>query len=78
MMNELIQRVIERTGLPEDKAMMAADTVLGFLKERLPGPVGAQIDNLMNSGGNGGTGAGLAEKAAGMGSNLGDMLGGRH
>lgn len=72
-MNELIQRVVDRTGLPEDKARMAADTVLGFLKEKLPGPVGAHIDGLMNGGGSGG--GGLADKAAGMGGSLGGMFG---
>ena len=74
-MNEMIQRLIDRTGLPEDKAMMAADTVLGFLKEKLPGPVGAQIDGLMNGGGNGSGGSGLADKAAGIGKGMGGMFG---
>lgn len=76
-MNELIQRLIDRTGLPEDKAAMAADTVLGFLKERLPGPVGTQIDGLMQGGGNGSNGGSIASKAASMGSNLGGMFGGK-
>ncbi len=76
-MNELIQRLIDRTGLPEEKAMMAADTVLGFLKEKLPGPVGAQIDGLMNGGGSGGNDGSFADKAASMGSNLGGMFGGK-
>ena len=74
-MSEMIQRLIDRTGLPEDKATMAADTVLGFLKEKLPAPVSAQIDGLMSGGGSGGNGGGLADKAAGMGSNLGGMFG---
>ena len=68
-MNEIIQRLIERTGLPEDKAAAAVDTVLGFLKEKLPGPVGSQIDSLM------GGGAGMADKLGGMGSGLGGMFG---
>ena len=49
-MNEIIQRLIEKTGLPEDKARMAVDTVLNFLKEKLPAPVAAQIDSLMAGG----------------------------
>lgn len=63
-MNELIKRVAERTGIGEDKAKSAVDTVLGFLKEKLPAPIASQIDNAV--GGEGG--GGIADKA-------GDMLG---
>lgn len=68
-MNEIIQRLIERTGLPEDKAAMAVDTVLGFLKEKLPGPLASQIDSLV-SGQSGGT-----AETGGIGSALGGMFG---
>ncbi|WP_019142728.1 hypothetical protein [Noviherbaspirillum massiliense] len=68
-MNEMIQRLIERTGLPEDKAATAVETVVDFLKEKLPGPVGSQIDSLMSGD------AGMAGKLGGMGSSLGGMFG---
>lgn len=68
-MNEIIQRVIDKTGLPEDKAMAAVDSVLGFLKEKLPGPIASQIDNLMAGGG------GLGDKLGGMAKGLGGMFG---
>ncbi len=42
-MDELIRMLIEKTGLPEDKARLAAETVIGFLKQRLPGSVGEQL-----------------------------------
>jgi len=71
-MNELIQRVIERTGLPEDKAAAAVQTVIGFLKEKLPGPVASQLDGVA-----GGTGAGMTDKIGGVGSSLGGMFGGK-
>jgi hypothetical protein len=70
-MNEIIQRLIERTGLPEDKAAAAVDTVIGFLKEKLPAPVASQIDGLMSGE------SGMADKLGGMGTNLGGMLGGK-
>ena len=35
-MDELVKQVTERTGLSEDKARAAVDTVVGFLKQRLP------------------------------------------
>jgi hypothetical protein len=68
-MNEIIQRLIERTGLPEDKAAMAVDTVIGFLKEKLPGPIASQIDGIM------GGQSGVMDKLGGLGSNLGGMFG---
>lgn len=68
-MNEVIQRLIERTGLPEDTAATAVDTVIGFLKEKLPGPVASQIDSVI------GGDSGMAGKLGGMGSGLGGMLG---
>ena len=72
-MNEMIQRVIERTGLPEDKAAAAVQTVVGFLKEKLPAPLASQIDSVVG----GGNGAGVADKLGGVGSSLGGMFGGK-
>ena len=37
-MDELIKLVSEKTGLPEATARVAVETVLGFLKDRLPAP----------------------------------------
>jgi hypothetical protein len=47
-MNEIIQRLIERTGLPEAQAAAAAEVVIGFLKEKLPPAIGSQIDGLVS------------------------------
>ena len=68
-MNEIIQRLIERTGLPEDKAAAAVETVIGFLKEKLPGPVAAQLDSLMSGE------SGMGSQLGGMASSLGGMFG---
>jgi len=70
-MNEIIQRLIDKTGLPEDKAAAAVETVVGFLKEKLPSPVASQIDSLM------GMGAGATDQLGGMGARLGSMFGGK-
>lgn len=64
-MNDIIQRLIEKTGLPEDKARMAVDTVVNFLKEKLPGPVAGQIDSLIA--GDSGMSGKVGEMAAGLG-----------
>ena len=70
-MDELIKQVSERTGISEDKAKTAIDTVVGFLKERLPSPIAGQVDNVLNSsaGAIGSAGDAIADKA-------GDLLGG--
>ena len=52
-MDELIQQVTQRTGLAPDKARTAVDTVLGFLKNKLPGPVAGQLENALSSKGDG-------------------------
>jgi uncharacterized protein (DUF2267 family) len=43
-MDELTALVQEKTGLPEDKAKQAVAVVIDFLKDRLPGPIAAQVD----------------------------------
>ena len=47
-MDELIQLVCQKTGISADQARVAVETVLGFLKQRLPAPVAAQIDGLLS------------------------------
>jgi hypothetical protein len=70
-MNEIIQRLMDQTGLPEDKAMAAAETVMNFLKEKLPPSVSSQIETLM--GGNTETTGVLS----GMKTKMGEMFGRR-
>jgi hypothetical protein len=70
-MNEIIQRLMDKTGLPEDKASAAIDTVLGFLKEKLPGPIAGQVDSLLA----GGAASGLTGKLGAVAQGLGGMLG---
>lgn len=62
-MNELIQQVTQRTGLSEDKARTAVDTVINYLKQKLPGPLGSQIDSALSGG------------SSGIGSAIGDVFG---
>ncbi len=69
-MDELIKKVSERTGLGEDKARTAVDTVVGFLKEKLPAPIAGQIDNVLNS-----SGGMIADKASDLIGGIGGMFG---
>jgi len=50
-MDELVNQVVQRTGIPQDKARMAVDVVLDFLKAKVPGPVAGQIDSALSGGG---------------------------
>ncbi len=50
-MEELIKLVSQKTGLPEAQAKVAVDTVLGFLKQKLPAPLAGQLDGLLEGGG---------------------------
>ncbi len=64
-MQELIKLVSQKTGMTEDKAKVAVDTVISYLKKNLPAPISAQIDNLL-----GGTGT-VEDLAKGLGGLLG-------
>lgn len=61
-MEQLINQVAQRTGISPDKARTAVDTVVGYLKEHLPGPVASQLDGAMS--GEAGAGAGKLGEAA--------------
>lgn len=74
-MDELIKQVVERTGISEQQARGAVDTVLGFLKNRLPEPLSGQLDGLV--GGASGAVGGLADTAGDVLGGLGSMLGGK-
>lgn len=55
-MDELVKLVAGKTGLSDGHARLAVDTVLSFLKAKLPAPIAGQIDALLASGGGGGLG----------------------
>lgn len=74
-MEELIRQVAERTGMDEANARTAVDTVVGFLKDRLPSPLAGQIDGVL--GGASGVVGGLADQAGSVLGGLGGMLGGK-
>lgn len=59
-MNELIKLVSQKTGISEDQANMAVQTVLDFIKQKLPAPITSQIDGLLS-------GSGLGDVAKGLG-----------
>lgn len=50
-MEELIKLVSSKTGIAEDQAKTAVNTVLDFLKEKLPAPIAAHVDGAVNAAG---------------------------
>lgn len=63
MQQELVRMVAEKTGLSEDKARTAAETVIGYLKNNLPSGVSSQLDSVASGGG----AANLGKMAEGIG-----------
>ena len=77
-MDELVKQVSQRTGLSDEKAREAVNTVISFLKERLPGPIGSQVEGVLDTAGGtiasiGGT---VIDRAGDVVGGLGGMLGG--
>lgn len=48
-MEELIQQIIAKTGISEANARSAIETVVNFLKAKLPGPLAGQVDSALSS-----------------------------
>ena len=63
-MEELIKQVSAKAGISEDQARSAVNTVLDFVKTRLPEPIAGQIDNVI--GGGAGVVGDIANKVGGL------------
>ncbi len=48
-MNELVNLVVKKTGIPAATAQTVVKLVIDFIKKKLPAPVGAQIDIVLNN-----------------------------
>jgi hypothetical protein len=47
-MDELVKLVSDKVNISPDQAKAAVEQVLGFLKAKLPGPIGEQIDAVVS------------------------------
>ena len=74
-MEEIIKQVTERAGISEAQARTAVETVVGFLRNRLPEPLGGQLEGFL--GGASGAAGGLAGTAGDVLGGLGGMFGGK-
>ncbi len=66
-MQEIVKLVSEKTGLPEAQAKLAVETVVSFLKTKLPAPLASQLDSAIAGGGM----PDLGSLASGLGGLLG-------
>ncbi len=73
-MEELLNTVAEKTGLPLDKAQAAIDAVMDFIKDKLPGPIASQVEKLLAGGGD--AVDGITDKLGDVTGGLTDKLGG--
>ena len=46
-MDELVKLVSQKTGLSEEKSRQAVEIVLAYLKEKLPEPIGGQLESIL-------------------------------
>ena len=72
MMDELINKITERTGLQPEQAKGAAEAVLEFLKARLPASIASNLDSIVSGGASTEAGGGMLGNAA---AKLGSMFG---
>ena len=50
IMKELINVIVQKTGISEENAQKAVQVTLGFLKAKLPAPVAAQLESFFSAG----------------------------
>lgn len=48
-MNELVNLIVKKTGIPAAAAQTVVKLVIDYIKKKLPAPVGAQIDGLLKN-----------------------------
>jgi hypothetical protein len=74
IMNDLVNLVAQRVGISPDQARTAVDTVLGFLKNKMPGPIAGQLDNLAAGRDGAASDGGLVDQIK---AGVGGLLGGK-
>jgi len=65
-MEELIKLVTSKVGISEAQAKSAVETVVSFLKDKMPAGLGSQVESFMKGGGKDGEGGGLIEQIGGF------------
>lgn len=69
-MDAIVKMVADRVGISEDQAQQAVELIVSQLKDRLPGPLGDQLEGAL-SGEEGGDGGDVGDALKGFGGRLG-------
>ena len=48
-MKELTNIIVQKTGISQENAQKSVQVTLGFLKTKLPTPLAAQLDSVLNA-----------------------------
>jgi uncharacterized protein (DUF2267 family) len=72
-MEELIRQVSQRSGISEDQARKAVDTVMNYMRDKLPASVSGTIDSALGGGAN--VAGDVADTAQNVLGNIGGMFG---
>jgi hypothetical protein len=67
-MEELIKMMTSKVGISESQAKSAVETVMSFLKDKMPGGIGGQVESFIKGGGSsaGNVANGLKEQIGGF------------
>jgi uncharacterized protein (DUF2267 family) len=78
-MDELIKLVSEKANISAEQAKQAVESVLAFIKDKLPGPIGDQVTNLLSGAGGlmGQAGGAMGDVVGKAGETLGGLFGGK-
>jgi uncharacterized protein (DUF2267 family) len=72
-MEELIKQVSERSGISEAQARKAVDTVMNYMRDKLPASVSGTIDSALGGGAN--VAGDVADTAQNVLGGIGGMFG---
>ena len=68
-MEQLIKMVTEKAGISNTQATQAVETVLHFLKDKMPAGIGSQVESFIKGGGS------ISDMAGGLKDKIGGAFG---
>ena len=75
-MDDLVNLVVQKTGISQDDARKAVEVIVNTLKSKLPGPVASHLDSFLAGGASGGLNTLAGEATDMLKGKLGSLLGG--
>ena len=75
-MDELINLVVQKTGISQDDARKAVEVIVSALKSKLPAPVASHLDSFLSGGMSGGLSVLENEAGEMLKGKLGGLFGG--